>query len=111
MIRSLAVVGAAVLLCSSVQTPADASVVSVPDVAALQTAINKARPGQRIVLANGVHRADKPIKITKSRITIAARRAGRTVLSSGGFEFGAVRGVTVEGFVFSGTSSLSVPAE
>jgi hypothetical protein len=111
MIRSLAVVGAAALLFSSVQTPAYAAVVNVPNVAALRAAINKARPGQRIVLANGVHRADKPIKITKSRITIAAGRAGRAVFSSGGFEFGAVRGVTVEGFVFNGTGSLTVPAE
>ena len=111
MIRSLAAVGAAVLLSSSVQTPADAAVVSVPNVAALQAAINSARSGQRIVLADGVHRADRPIKITKSRITIAARHTGRAVFDAGGFEFGAVRGVTVEGFVFSGTSTLSVPAE
>ncbi|MET9627798.1 polysaccharide lyase 6 family protein [Lentzea sp. NPDC006480] len=111
MIRSLAVVGAAALLSSLVQTPADAAVVSVPNVAALQAAINKARSGQRIVLTDGVHRADKRIKITKSRITIAATHTGRAVFNAGGFEFGAVRGVTVEGFVFSGTSSLVVPAE
>ncbi len=111
MIRSLAAVGAAALLSSFVQTPADAAVVSVPTVSSLQAAINSARPGQRIVLADGVHRADKPIKITKSRITIVAKRAGGAVFSTGGFEFGAVRGVTVEGFVFDGTSSLTVPAE
>jgi hypothetical protein len=111
MIRSLAAVGAAALLSSLIPAPAHAAVVSVPNAASLQAAINSARPGQRIVLANGVHRADKPIKITKSKITIAARRPGGAVFDTGGFEFGAVRGVTVEGFVFSGTSSLSVPAE
>ncbi len=111
MIRSLAAVGAAVLLSSLVQTPAHATVVTVPNVASLQAAIDSARAGQRIVLADGVHRPGKPIKITKSRITVAARHAGRAVFTTGGFEFGAVRGVTVEGFVFTGTSSLSVPAE
>ncbi|GGU75438.1 polysaccharide lyase 6 family protein [Lentzea flava] len=111
MIRSLAAVGAAALLSSLLPAPAHAAVVSVPNATALQAAINAARAGQRIVLADGVHRADKPIKITKSKITIAARRAGRAVFNTGGFEFGAVRGVTVEGFVFSGTSTLSVPAE
>ncbi|GAB2861693.1 polysaccharide lyase domain-containing protein [Lentzea nigeriaca] len=74
-------------------------------------AINSARPGQRIVLANGVHRVDKPIKITRSNTGIAAQPVGDAVFSTGGFEFGAVHGVTIEGFVFSGTSSLSVPAE
>jgi hypothetical protein len=111
MIRSLAAVGAAALLSFLVQPPAYAAVVNVPDVASLQAAINSARSGQRIVLANGVHRAGKPIRITKPRITIAARNAGRAVFRTGGFEFGAVRGVTLEGFVFSGTSSLTVPAE
>jgi hypothetical protein len=110
MIRSLAAVGAAALLSSLIQAPACAAVVSVPNVTALQAAINAARAGQRIVLADGVHRATKPIKITKSKITIAARHTGRAVFEAGSFEFGAVRGVTVEGFVFSGTSSLSVPA-
>ncbi|MGW4215129.1 polysaccharide lyase 6 family protein [Lentzea sp. NPDC004789] len=110
MIRSLAAIGAAALLSSSVQAPAYAAVVSVPNVTALQAAINAARAGQRIVLADGVHRATKPIKITKSKITIAARHAGRAVFETGGFEFGAVRGVTVEGFVFTGTSKLDVPA-
>ncbi|MFC3896200.1 polysaccharide lyase 6 family protein [Lentzea rhizosphaerae] len=111
MIRSLAAVGAAALLSSLVQAPAHAAVVSVPNVTALQAAINSARAGQRIVLANGVHRADKPIKITRSKITIAAKQAGGAVFNAGGFEFGAVRGVTIEGFVFNGTSTLSVPAE
>jgi hypothetical protein len=111
MIRSLAAVGAAALLSSFVQAPASAAVVSVPDVASLQAAINSAKAGQRILLADGVHRADQPIKITKSKIAIAAKRPGRAVFSTGGFEFGAVRGVTVEGFVFTGTSTLSVPAE
>jgi hypothetical protein len=111
MIRSLAAVGAAALLSSFVQAPAHAAVVEVSNAASLQAAINSARAGQRIVLADGVHRADKPIKITKSKITIAAKQVGRAVFNTGGFEFGAVRGVTVEGFVFNGTSTLSVPAE
>ncbi|NGY61009.1 lyase [Lentzea sp. NEAU-D13] len=111
MIRSLAAVGAAALLSSFVQPTAYAAVVNVPNVASLQAAINSARDGQRIELANGVHRADKPIKITKSKITIAAKNAGRTVFSTGGFEFGKVRNVTIEGFVFDGTSKLDVTAE
>ncbi|MDX3663028.1 polysaccharide lyase 6 family protein [Streptomyces sp. ID05-26A] len=111
MIRSLAVVGAAALLSSFVHVPAFAAVVGVSTVSSLQAALDTARPGQRIVLADGVHLADQPIKITKSGITVAARNAGRAVFTRGGFELGAVRDVTIEGFVFDGTSTLSVPAE
>ncbi|MGW6449606.1 polysaccharide lyase 6 family protein [Lentzea sp. NPDC055074] len=111
MIRSLAAVGAAALLSSLVHVPAFAAVVGVSTVSSLQAALDTARPGQRIVLADGVHLADQPIKITKSGVTVAAQNAGRTVFTRGGFELGAVRDVTIEGFVFDGTSTLSVPAE
>ncbi|SDP53263.1 polysaccharide lyase 6 family protein [Lentzea jiangxiensis] len=111
MIRSLAAVGAAALLSSFVHVPAFAAVVGVSTVSSLQAALDIARPGQRIVLAEGVHLADKPIKITKSGITVAARTAGGTVFTRGGFELGAVRDVTIEGFVFDGTSTLTVPVE
>ncbi|MET9232117.1 polysaccharide lyase 6 family protein [Lentzea sp. NPDC003310] len=111
MIRSLAVVGTAALLSSLVQPPAFAAVVGVSSVSSLQAAIDTARPGQRIVLAEGVHTAEQPIKITKSGITVAAANAGRTVFTRGGFELGAVRDVTVEGFVFNGTSTMTVPVE
>ncbi|GGU75446.1 polysaccharide lyase 6 family protein [Lentzea flava] len=109
MIRSLAAVGAAALLSSFVHAPAHAAVVSVSSVSSLQAAIDSARPGQRLVLAGGVHAADHPVKITKSGITVAAQTVGGTVFTSGGFELGDVRNVTVEGFVFDGTSTLSVP--
>lgn len=111
MIRSLAAVGAAALLSSFVHVPAFAAVVGASTVSSLQAALDNARPGQRIVLAEGVHLADKPIKITKSGITVAARTAGGTVFTRGGFELGAVRDVTIEGFVFDGTSTLTVPVE
>ncbi|GHH62595.1 polysaccharide lyase 6 family protein [Lentzea cavernae] len=111
MIRSLAAVGAAALLSSFVHVPAFAAVVGVSTVSSLQAAIDTARPGQRLVLAEGVHTAERPVKITKSGITVAAASAGRTVFDKGGFELGAVRDVTIEGFVFNGTSTLSVPAE
>ncbi|WP_434448849.1 polysaccharide lyase 6 family protein [Lentzea sp. E54] len=111
MIRSLAAVGAAALLSSFVHVPAFAAVVGVSTVSSLQAAIDTARPGQRIVLAEGVHTAERPIKITKSGITVAAKNAGRTVFTRGGFELGAVRDVTIEGFVFNGTSSMTVPVE
>ncbi|MGW6936654.1 polysaccharide lyase 6 family protein [Lentzea sp. NPDC054927] len=111
MIRSLAAVGAAALLSSFVHVPAFAAVVGVSSVSSLQAAIDSARPGQRLVLANGVHLADQPVKITKSGITIAAQTVGGTVFTRGGFELGAVKGVTIEGFVFDGTSTLSVPPE
>jgi hypothetical protein len=111
MIRSLAAVGAAALLSSFVHVPAYAAVVGVSNVSSLQAAIDTARPGQRIVLAEGVHAADKPVKITRSGITVAAQSVGGTVFTRGGFELGAVRDVTIEGFVFNGTSTMSVPAE
>ncbi|MFJ5992780.1 polysaccharide lyase 6 family protein [Lentzea sp. NPDC092896] len=111
MIRSLAALGAAALLSSFVAVPAHAAVVSVSSVSSLQAALDTARAGQRIVLARGLHAAEQPIKITKSGITVAAQTVGGTVFTRGGFELGAVRDVTIEGFVFSGTSTLSVPAE
>ncbi|MDX8053004.1 polysaccharide lyase 6 family protein [Lentzea sp. BCCO 10_0798] len=111
MIRSLAAVGAAALLSSFVHVPAFAAVVGVSNVSSLQAALDTARPGQRIVLADGVHRADRPLKITKSGITVAARTVGGAVFDRGGFELGAVRDVTIEGFVFDGSSTLSVPVE
>ncbi|MGI5502059.1 polysaccharide lyase 6 family protein [Lentzea sp. CA-135723] len=111
MIRSLAAVGAAALLSSIVTVPAHAAVVSVASTASLQAALDTARAGQRIVLAEGRYTADHPVKITKSGITVAARTVGGTAFTRGGFELGAVRGVTIEGFVFDGTSTLSVPAE
>ncbi|ANZ35410.1 lyase [Lentzea guizhouensis] len=109
MIRSLAAIAAAALLSSFVHVPAHAAVVAVSSTASLQAAIDTARSGQRIELADGVHAGT--IKITRSDITVAARRAGGTVFTSGGFALGAVRGVTVEGFVFDGTSTMSVPVE
>jgi len=111
MIRSLAAVGAVALLSSFVQIPAYAAVVGVSNVSSLQAAIDSARPGQRLVLADGVHAADQPVKITKSGITIAAQTVGGAVFTSGGFQLGAVKNVTVEGFVFDGTSKLDVPVE
>ncbi|MGW4215130.1 polysaccharide lyase 6 family protein [Lentzea sp. NPDC004789] len=111
MIRSLAAVGAVALLSSFVQIPAYAAVVGVSNVSSLQAAIDSARPGQRLVLADGVHAAGQPVKITKSGITIAAQTVGGTVFTSGGFQLGAVRNVTIEGFVFDGTSKLDVPVE
>ncbi|RDI19648.1 polysaccharide lyase 6 family protein [Lentzea flaviverrucosa] len=111
MIRSLAAVGAAALLSSLVQVPAFAAVVGVSDVSSLQAALDTARPGQRIVLADGVHAPAEPIKITTPGVTVAAKNVGRTVFTRGGFELGAVRDVTIEGFVFNGSSTLSVPVE
>ena len=112
MTRSLAVVGAAALLSSFVHVPAYAAVVEVSNVSSLQAAIDAARPGQRIVLANGVHRSGQRVKITRSGITVAAQTAGGTVFTGkGGIELGNVKNVTVEGFVFDGESGMDVHAE
>jgi hypothetical protein len=111
MIRSLAAVGAVALLSSTIGVPAHAAVVGVSNVSSLQAAIDSARPGQRIVLADGVHLADQPVKITRSGITVAAQSVGGTVFTSGGLQLGDVQNVTIEGFVFAGTSKLDVPAE
>ncbi|WP_112275731.1 polysaccharide lyase 6 family protein [Lentzea terrae] len=110
MIRSLAAVGAAALLSSFVHVPAYAAVVGVSSASSLQAAIDTARPGQRIVLANGL-RLTQPVEVTRSGITIAAQTVGGTVFTSGGFRLGKVQNVTIEGFVFDGTSTLDVPVE
>ena len=112
MIRSLVVVSAAALLSSFVHVPAHAAVVGVSSVSSLQAAIDAARPGQRLVLANGVHSAERPIKITRSGITVAAASIGGTVLTGAGtFEFGDVKNVTIEGFEFAGSRTLEVPPQ
>ncbi|MEV6243923.1 polysaccharide lyase 6 family protein [Lentzea sp. NPDC051838] len=110
MIRSLAAVGAAALLSSFVHVPAYAAVVGVSSASSLQAAIDTARSGQRIVLANGL-RLTEPIAVKKSGITIAAQTPGGVLFTSGGFTLGKVQNVTIEGFVFDGTSTLDVPVE
>ncbi|TWP45294.1 lyase [Lentzea tibetensis] len=112
MYRSLAALGAAVLVSFCVHTPASADAVRVASVSALQWAIDSAQPGERVELADGVYRANRPITINTSGVTITAEHVGGAVITgSGAFTLGAVRDVTVQGLVFENYGGMVVPPE
>ncbi|RZQ60690.1 lyase [Amycolatopsis suaedae] len=81
--------------------------------AALQTALDRANPGDRIELADGTYTASKAITIRRSGVTVAADNVGRAeIRGSAGFTFsGSVSGVVVEGFVLRHSATMSIPAE
>lgn len=89
---------------------------TVSSLSALQTALNGAAPGDRIVLANGSYSASTSIKISKSGtstapITVAAAKVGGVTISGkAGFSFGTVSNVVISGFVFTHGGGLSVPS-
>ncbi|MFF5212347.1 chondroitinase-B domain-containing protein [Streptosporangium sp. NPDC000396] len=84
----------------------------VTSVAELRTAIDKAAPGQRIVVADGRYSVDGDIPIKqKTGITIAAQTVGGvTFTGTGTFTFDRSSRVSVEGFVFRQQVGLAVPA-
>jgi poly(beta-D-mannuronate) lyase len=90
-------------------------VVSVSSLAALQSALGKARPGDRIQVADGTYTATGPIKVTRSGtaaapITVAAQHVGgATITGSAGFSFGTVSHVVLSGFQLTGSSGVTVP--
>ncbi|GLZ34037.1 lyase [Lentzea sp. NBRC 105346] len=112
MNRPCVALSAAVLLSFLVQTPATAAVVHVSSASALQSAIDSARPGQRVEVADGVRLTDQTITINKPGVTLAAQRTGGVVLTgSSAIKLGKVRHVVVEGFVFDNNDGMSVPPE
>ncbi|MFI5527313.1 polysaccharide lyase 6 family protein [Kitasatospora sp. NPDC051853] len=85
---------------------------------ALQQAIDRAVPGDRLVLANGTYTvpANRPIRVsgrngtTAAPITIAAESKGGVVLQGAkGFEFADSGNITVTGFAFRQSSTLEIP--
>lgn len=104
----------------SITSFAQEKLVTVNTLAALQSAIDKAIPGETIELADGVYPADKKIQIgcngsTSEPIVIAAKSVGGVeIIGSEGFEIGASAAfVVIQGFKFthaSGKTKIAVGA-
>ncbi|GHG24717.1 MULTISPECIES: polysaccharide lyase 6 family protein [Amycolatopsis] len=98
-------------------SPASAAQIRVTSLAALQSAMDKANPGDTIALADGSYSAGATLSIKRSGtasapVTIAAEHTGQVTLTgSKTFAFASgVSNVVLRGFKFRGSATLSVPA-
>jgi len=99
-------------------TPASAAqTVRVTSLSALQSALDKANPGDTIALADGSYSAGSTLAIKRSGsasapVTVTAEHVGKaTITGSKGFSFASgVSDVVLRGFKFRNGASLSVPA-
>ncbi|MFB9691135.1 polysaccharide lyase 6 family protein [Amycolatopsis plumensis] len=98
-------------------SPASAAQIRVTSLAALQSAMDKANPGDTIALADGSYSAGATLSIKRSGtgsapVTIAAEHTGQATLTgSKTFAFASgVSNVVLRGFKFRGSATLSVPA-
>ncbi|MEU4519699.1 polysaccharide lyase 6 family protein [Amycolatopsis sp. NPDC024027] len=96
---------------------ASAAQVRVTSLAALQSAMDKANPGDTIALADGSYPAGSTLSIKRSGtasapVTIAAEHTGQaTITGSKTFSFASgVSNVVLRGFKFRGSAKLGVPA-
>ncbi|WIY02618.1 polysaccharide lyase 6 family protein [Amycolatopsis mongoliensis] len=96
---------------------ASAAQIRVTSLSALQSAMDKANPGDTIVLADGSYSAGSTLSIKRSGtstapVTVAAEHTGQaTITGSKTFAFASgVSNVVLRGFKFRGGASLSVPA-
>lgn len=98
---------------------ASAATVTVGSLADLQTKINEAKPGDRIVLADGTYTvpSNNPITISgkagtaDAPITIVAQSRGGAVLQGAkSFVLGNSSNITISGFAFRQSTTLEVPA-
>jgi hypothetical protein len=90
-------------------------VITVSSVSQLQSAADRAQPGDRIELTDGSYTTSGPIRITRSGtgsapITIAAQHVGGAeIRGSAGFALDGIDYVTVEGFRLTHSGGLSIP--
>jgi hypothetical protein len=94
-----------------------AQTVRVTSLSALQSALDKANPGDTIALADGSYSAGSTLAIKRSGsgsapVTVTAEHVGKaTITGSKGFSFASgVSNVVLRGFKFRNGASLSVPA-
>ncbi|MFD8498358.1 chondroitinase-B domain-containing protein [Amycolatopsis sp. NPDC059657] len=103
-----------VSLAVSVPASADQVVISL---SALQSAVDKAKPGDRILLADGSYTTSAPLTIKRSGtasapITIAAQHTGAAeIKGTSGFAFsGGASWVVLEGFKLQHQANFTVPS-
>lgn len=96
---------------------ASAAPVRVTSLAALQSALDTAKPGDTIALADGSYSASATLSIkrsgtTSAPVTVTAEHVGKaTITGSKTFSFASgVHDVVLRGFKFRGSASLTVPA-
>ncbi|MFF0483135.1 chondroitinase-B domain-containing protein [Streptomyces sp. NPDC004435] len=100
-------------------TASAAGTVTVTSIAALQSAIDSAVPGDRVVLADGAYtvpssgiRVSGKHGTTSAPITIVSASRGGAVLSgSVSFVLSGSSNITISGFAFRQTTTLAVPAD
>lgn len=111
---------AAALIAGLVLLPgeATAATVRVSSLSALQNAVNSAKPGDRIELADGSYTASTAIQLKRSGtstapITVTAANTGRAeIRGATGFSFaGGVHNVVLQGFTLRHGGSLSIPSD
>ena len=107
-----------VIAANTIAGSALAATTTVGSLAALQTAINSANPGDTIILANGTYTTSAPITITRigtasAPILIKAETVGGTTIAgTSGFQFNSPAAwVTVQGFVFTHTGDQLIIAK
>jgi poly(beta-D-mannuronate) lyase len=98
-------------------TPTSGGGILVSSISELQSRVNSATAGQRIVLRNGTYSTSGAVSISgkngtsSSRIVIAAESVGGvTIGGSAGFSFSSSSYVTIEGFRFTHGATQVVPA-
>jgi Chondroitinase B/Carbohydrate binding module (family 6)/Carbohydrate binding module (family 35) len=97
--------------------PTASNVIRVSSISQLQGAADRAMPGDRIELADGVYTTSAPIRLTRSGtasapITIAAQHVGAAeIRGSDGFTFDPVSYVVVSGFRFTHAGGVTLPAD
>ncbi|WP_370971666.1 chondroitinase-B domain-containing protein [Amycolatopsis sp. cg9] len=96
---------------------ASAAPIRVTSLSALQSALDKANPGDTITLADGSYSASSTLSIKRSGtasapVTVAAEHTGQaTITGAKTFAFASdVSNVVLRGFKFRGGASLTVPA-
>ena len=99
------------LIAVGAVVPAPTAVTRVTSLAALQTALDKAQPGDRVELADGTYTSSSAITIRRSGVTAAAEHVGKTqIRGKAGFVFAAgVSQVVLEGFDLRHDGRLAVP--
>ena len=98
-------------------TPTPGQTFYVSSIAELQSRINAAGPGHRIVLRNGAYSTSAAVSVSgkngtaSSRIVIAAESVGGvTIGGAAGFALSSSSYVTIEGFRFTHAATQQVPA-